>query len=66
MKTEKRMVFILTAWLREKDKNGEEINWSSMSEEYYAETMEEAVRKKERLLREDENIAEVWISGDCD
>lgn len=27
MKTEKRMVFILMAWLREKDEDGE-INWS--------------------------------------
>ncbi len=66
---EKRMVYVVTVWLREEDEEGEPLNWSSPSEEFYADTLEEAEQMKERFLSGQDGlygdlIEEVWISDE--
>ena len=66
---EKRMVWVVTVWLKEEDEEGEPLNWSSPSEEYYADTLEEAEEMKARFLAgQDEYygdlIEDVWISDE--
>ena len=66
---EKRMVWVVTVWLKEEDDDGKQINWSNPSEEYYADTFEEAEKMKERFLAgQDEYygdlVEDVWISDD--
>lgn len=68
---EKRKVYVVTAWLKEEDEEGEPLNWSSTHEEYYADTLEEAEKLKERLLSgQDEYygdwIEDVWISDEME
>lgn len=53
---EKRMVYIITAWFRDDC-------YSSPSEEFYANTYEEAERKRLELLEDDE-YEDVWISDE--
>lgn len=57
---EKKMVYVLTAWLVEDEEEG---NYSSPSEEYFADTLKDAERLKEELL-EDSSIDDVWISDE--
>lgn len=52
---QKKLVWVVTAWFTEDE------NYSSPSEEYYANTLEEAKELKESLL-EDCSIDDVWIS----
>ena len=60
---EKQEVYVLTAWLRDCDDEGNPMNWSGPSEEYYAYTYDEALKLKDELLL-DEDIEDVWISDD--
>ena len=66
---EKRMVWVVTVWLKEEDEEGEPLNWWSSSEEYYADTLEKAEEMKARFLSgQDEYygdfIEDVWISDE--
>ncbi len=66
---EKKMVYVVTIWLKEEDAQGEPINWSSPSEEYYADTLEEAEQMKERFLSGRNEyygdlVEDVWISDE--
>ncbi len=66
---EKKMVYVVTIWLKEEDDQGEPLNWSSPSEEYYANTLEEAEKMKERFLSGRDRfygdlIEDVWISDE--
>ncbi len=66
---EKKMVYVVTIWLKEEDDQGEPLNWSSPSEEYYANTLEEAEQMKERFLSGRDKfygdlIEDVWISDE--
>lgn len=66
---EKKMVFVVTIWLKEEDEEGEPLYWSDPSEEYYADTLEEAEQMKERFLSGQDEfygdlIEDVWISDD--
>lgn len=47
---EKKEVYVVTIWLKEQDNEGNPLNWSSPSEEYYADTYEQAQRMKENFL----------------
>ena len=59
MAWEKKMVYVLTAWFA----NFEESGYSDPSEEFFADTFEEAERKKAELL-EDPEYEDVWISDE--
>lgn len=66
---EKKMVYVVTVWLKEEDEEGKPLYWSSPSEEYYADTLEEAEQMKERFLSGQDEfygdlIEDVWISDD--
>ncbi len=66
---EKKMVYVVKIYLKEEDEEGNPINWTSPSEEYYADTLEEAERMKERFLSGRDNyygdlIEDVWISDE--
>lgn len=66
---EKRMVYVVTIWLKEEDEEGEPINWSSPSEEYFADTLEEAEQMRERFLSGEDKfygdlIEDCWISDE--
>lgn len=65
---EKKKYWIVTIWLKDKDEDGEPINWSKAHEEYFAETYEEAEKLKEKFLNgEDEwygNLVEDCIISD--
>lgn len=68
---EKKKVYVITAWLKEEDEEGEPLNFSSTHEEYYADTLKEAEEIKERLLSgQDEYygdwIEDVWISDEME
>lgn len=69
MTWKKRMVWVVTIWLKEEDEDGETINWSHPNEEYYADTFEEAEKMKARFLAgQDEYygdlVEDVCISDD--
>lgn len=66
MKTVKCEVWIITAFLKDIDPDtGEEINWSDPIPTYYANTYEEAEKKKRRLLAgEDEYYGD--LIRDCE
>lgn len=69
IKTEKKSVYVVTAWLKEEDEEGNPLNWSSPSETYYADTYEQAQRLKEKLMSGlDEYygdlIEDCWISDE--
>lgn len=53
---QKKLVWVVTAWFVENEEN-----YSSPSEEYYADTLEKAKELKESLM-EDCSVEEVWIS----
>ena len=53
---EKRLVYIVTAWFKDD-------SYSSPSEEFVAETYEEAERLRDELLLDDE-YEDVWISDE--
>lgn len=59
MAWKKRMVYVITAWF----KNFEESGYTDPSEEFFADTWEEAERKKAELLKNDE-YEDVWISDE--
>lgn len=59
MAWKKKMVYIITAWYA----NFEESGYTEPSEEYYADTLKEAERKKAELLEDDE-YEDVWISDE--
>ena len=59
MAWQKKMVYVLTAWYA----NFEESGYPYPSGEFYADTLEEAERKKVELL-EDEEYEDVWISDE--
>lgn len=66
---EKKKVYVVTAWLKEENEEGEPLNWSSSYEEYYADTLEEAQKIKEHLLAGDDEyygdyVEDVWISDE--
>ncbi len=66
---EKKMVYVVKIYLKEEDEEGNPINWTSSSEEYYADTLEEAEKMKERFLSGRDNyygdlIEDVWISDE--
>ncbi len=66
---EKKMVYVVTIWLKEEDDQGEPLNWSSPSEEYYADTLEKAEQMKERFLSGRNEyygdlVEDVWISDE--
>lgn len=68
---EKKKVYVVTAWLKEEDEEGTPLNWSSSYEEYFADTLEEAEKLKERLLAGDDEyygdwIEDVWISDEME
>lgn len=68
---EKRNVYVVTIWLKEEDEKGEPLNWSSPSEEYYANTLEEAQILKEKFMSgKDEYygdmIDDCWISDEME
>lgn len=58
---EKKMVWIVTVWMKE----DEDMNWSGASEEFYADTIEEAEEMKERFLS-GQDVEEVWISDEME
>ena len=58
---EKRMVWVVTIWLKEEDGEGEPLNWSSLSEEYYADTLGEAEEMKARFLSGQDEYYGDWI-----
>lgn len=58
MAYEKKMVYVLTAWFKDD-------SYSSPSEEFYAESWDEAERKKKELLQDPE-YEDVWISDDME
>lgn len=69
IKTEKKSVYVLTAWLKEEDEEGNPLNWSIPSETYYADTYEQAQQLKEKLMSGlDEYygdlIEDCWISDE--
>ena len=71
MAWEKKKVWVVTIYLADKDEEGEDINWSSPSEEYFADTYQEAEKMKQRFLAgEDECygdlIEDVLISDDME
>ncbi len=47
---EKRKVYVVTIFLKDEDENGEPLNWSFPSEEYYASTLEDAEKMREMFL----------------
>lgn len=47
---EKKDVYVVTIFLKDKDEEGEDLNWSNSSEEYYANTYEEAQKMKEKFM----------------
>ena len=46
----KKSVYVVTVWLKEEDADGNPLNWSSPSEDYYADTYEQAQRMKEKFM----------------
>ncbi len=67
--TEKRKVYVVTIFLKDQDEEGEPLNWSSPSEEYFAGTYEEAEKLRDKFLAgEDEYygdlIEDCWISDE--
>ena len=46
----KKKVWVITAFLADKDEEGEDLNWTEPTQEYYADTYGEAVEKRDRLL----------------
>lgn len=46
----KKSMYIITICLKDRDEDGEEINWSNPTEEYYANTKEEAIEMKRKFL----------------
>lgn len=69
MRTEKKSVYVVTAWLKEEDEEGNPLNWSSPSETYYADTYEQAQQLKEKLMSGlDEYygdlVEDCWISDE--
>lgn len=50
MAWQKKMVWIVTIFLKETDENGEPLNWSSSSEEYFADNLEDAEHMKTKFL----------------
>lgn len=64
---EKKSVYVVTVWLKEEDSEGNPLNWTDPSEEYYADTYEQAQELKEKFMSgQDEyygNLVEdCWIS----
>lgn len=59
MAWKKKMVYVLTAWFE----NFEESGYTEPSEEFYADTMEEAECRKAALMETGE-YEDVWISDE--
>lgn len=51
MAWEKRKVYVVTILLADEDEEGEPLNWTNPSEEYFANTFEEAEIMKDKFLR---------------
>ena len=65
----KKSVYVVTVWLKEEDADGNPLNWSSPSEDYYADTYEQAQRMKEKFMsgqNEDygDLVEDCWISDE--
>ena len=66
---EKKSVYVVTICLKEEDAEGNPLNWSSLYEDYYADTYEDAQQLKEKFMSgQDEyygNLVEdCWISDE--
>lgn len=66
---EKREVYVVTIWLKEEDEEGNPLNWSGSSEEYYAETLEQAEKMKQDFLDGKDPyygdlVEDCWISDE--
>lgn len=67
----KKEVYVVTVWLKEEDEEGELLNWSSPSEEHYADTLEEAEKMKARFLSGQDKyygdlVEDCWISDEME
>lgn len=51
MTWEKKKVYVVTILLADKDEEGEELNWTHYTEEYFADTIDEAEKMKEKFLK---------------
>lgn len=67
---EKKKVYVVTLWLKEEDDEGNPLNWSSPSEEYFADTYEQAQRMKEKIMSGQGDygdlVEDCWISDDME
>lgn len=66
---EKKKVYVVMVFLKEEDDEGKPLNWSFPYEEYFADTIEEAERMKEKFMsgqNEDygDLIEDCWISDE--
>lgn len=64
---EKREVYVVTIWLKDEDEEGNPMNWSGSSEEYYADTLEKAEQMKQDFLDGKDPfygdlVVDCWIS----
>lgn len=59
MAWKKKMVYVVTAWIADFEESG----YLDPSEEFFADTWEEALQKKAELL-EDPEYEDVWISDE--
>lgn len=64
---EKREVYVVTIWLKDEDEEGNPMNWSGSSEEYYADTLEQAKQMRQDFLDGKDPyygdlIEDCWIS----
>ena len=69
IRTVKKSVYVVTIWLKEEDAEGSPLNWSSPSEDYYADTYEQAQQLKEKFMsgqHEDygDLVEDCWISDE--
>lgn len=60
---QKKKVWVVTAELAAIDMNGEVLNWSDPFQEYYANTLEEAIELKEKLLNGEDEYYRDWIEN---
>jgi len=51
MAWEKKKVYVITIILADVDEEGEPLNWTHPTEEYFADTLEEAESKKEYFMQ---------------
>lgn len=63
----KKSVYVVTVWLKEEDEEGEPLNWSSPSEDHYADTYEQAQEMKEKFMSGQDPfygdlVEDCWVS----